>query len=690
MRYEFYLYDITNSDREAVFHHVENARINSALVGEDILSLTVSPYNELGEHSLGVEPVQFGNTFLIREKKYIRVYDIAAGGYQSYMILKVSAKRQDNRVLYDITAEHIKYAAQDKTVPLKTKLTSISVDELMTLALSHVADFTLNINDIPSTELRDIDLEYPTLLGLLNQIIDLWSDSSIRYYYKIDNSKYIDILSESNIGEEKNFVLTNEHNLNGIVRTSDASNMANRIFAYSDDGNRLDYADSIRYKDNTLGSALYIGDSETTDLDGGAGADSNNVTNGSIFSIRIASWFIFNTPYAGYANMEYEIELLDSDDNIIWGGTEYISEDAIASVYSVKWKWINIHTGDLDDIKKVKVTCSTVNTYGGASINVAYLQVVELWYELGPNVKYVKNTSSQTDHGEIDAPKKLEYPRVLNLISNYKDINAGIIQELDSTLSGTYFGGTAEGWALKNISGFSSVSENTDTDYIMNGSKSQHIVLLTAGYLTDYFYAYEDFIGLVKDESYFSIFNIYIKKGTLKIRVYDDEDNNLFVHETSGRGWIEVRNEDPFSPSDNSSIHIKISSVSKNANFYLDSVQIAKGLEQMDFYKANSADEMKLKAQSLLNINCYPRYVYQVKMQDYSIYDPLILSESYDVGDSIRIIDDEIPLNTTLRVIKIDKNLLDPQDINMELSNRTEPLYNLVSKIADQKNLLAI
>ena len=65
-----------------------------------------------------------------------------------------------------------------------------------------------------------------------------------------------------------------------------------------------------------------------------------------------------------------------------------------------------------------------------------------------------------------------------------------------------------------------------------------------------------------------------------------------------------------------------------------------------------------------------------------------IWKDAPNVGDTIRVIDPEISLNSYLRIIKMTRNLLAPHDIKLELSNRRTPLLNLISQLSGRQGLL--
>ena len=58
--------------------------------------------------------------------------------------------------------------------------------------------------------------------------------------------------------------------------------------------------------------------------------------------------------------------------------------------------------------------------------------------------------------------------------------------------------------------------------------------------------------------------------------------------------------------------------------------------------------------------------------------------EAIDLGDTVRVYDSELKINTNCRIKKITKNLLDPSDVSLELVNKAYSIADLEAKRAKQ------
>jgi Prophage endopeptidase tail len=684
MIYLFQLYDITNTTREAILERVLYAQESATLAGEHTLTIEVSPYADNGDQLLGVDASDPVTLPRVQEGKYVRVFS-STGGTSYFRIAQIETKHIKGEYLFHMTCEHIKYTARDQVIPLIEDYTEISATELLVNCMAYVTGFTIGTNDIPSDVYRDISIKQINLLELLNLICTTYSGTT-KYYYTVTSTKVISILSEDNIGTEKEFALVYDGNIKALTRRSDPLTLVNKLYAHSDDGNRLEYADSQKYFNERAGTVLYLGDSETRTLSGD-GSDVNCVTMGSTLSLRVTCWFLFDAPYAGYANMDFDVELLDSLGNTVWGEATFTCDDVTAApTVSLDQVWINIEMGDAANIKKIKVTCRSSATYDGAVLLNWVCQLNEVWYYLAPNIGYVQDSASDSKYGEYAHSVKLEFPRVKNLHSSYHQIGIASTIGYDSTMSGTYTGGIHEGWADLSMGVGVVVSENTDPTYIKNGTKSMRIYCPTKS--TALIQTNRYIPGLVQDRSYYSIWNLYVARGAIRLMIEDEDDMLLFDYTTAGVGWLNVINDAPFSPTENTNFRLTIRSASKVSDIYLDSIQIAQGSAPMPFFLDNSADNMKTEAERLLENNKLPKFTFDVNLTDYSKIIPATLDESYDVGDKVLVIDREVHLDDYLRVVKITRNLLGVQNNRLELSNRSAPLSNIISLLAGQKQLL--
>jgi len=80
-----------------------------------------------------------------------------------------------------------------------------------------------------------------------------------------------------------------------------------------------------------------------------------------------------------------------------------------------------------------------------------------------------------------------------------------------------------------------------------------------------------------------------------------------------------------------------------------------------------------------------PKLKYKVNMVDLSkVMVNTWEDEAIDLGDTVRVYDSELKINTNCRIKKITKNLLDPSDVSLELVNKAYSIADLEAKRAKQ------
>lgn len=691
----FHLANNTNTTVEGVLE-VVSARLTERLSGESVLTLEVlEEYN----NALKMLPEDYADGYNVLElqiNKYIqmRFYKYSGGASTEYnfRISNIETDHQnDGSIVHTVTCEHIKYSGADQVIPIARSYAGISSQELLTECMAHISGFSVSTNDLPSTRYRNIDIQYPTLIDLLNMICKEYQDGSTKIFFSINHDRQISIRYESSIGSDTSVGLIYDKNMSSIRRTIDRQSLVNRLYAKNADGTcRLDHRNTVKvYDAKSPATLLYSGNiSETRNLDAGSG-NTDNVVNDSILSIRIALLAQWSAP-SGYVNFDFELELLDSGGNTVWGANRFTSDDVIAPSISAT-QWINIPVADADNVKQVKLTWISTNLYGGGSLFVDGIALNYIWYELGSNLKYIESSSSQSKYGLVEAAKTLDWPSVNNLFRDYVYITSGAAsRSLSSTFSGTYnlVGGgyIHEGWT-QIASGGSGGIKNSNRDYIRNGIYSQRFIAVNEGdgLVTNWGVA-----GLVADEPYYAFFELYMLRGSVKIRIYDDDGNDLLLHTTSGHGWTQVLSETPIGvTSKNSHVNISILAEGGRAEWYLDAVQVARGYDIMPFIEANSADDLHKEASRILNNNDTPRTIYNIDMTTYpkSGWIKRPVHEEFGVGDTVLVYDSKTMVAERMRVYSKESDLLGGQVTNLQLADKSVPLASMISLFTVQKDI---
>lgn len=98
---------------------------------------------------------------------------------------------------------------------------------------------------------------------------------------------------------------------------------------------------------------------------------------------------------------------------------------------------------------------------------------------------------------------------------------------------------------------------------------------------------------------------------------------------------------------------------------------------------------IKASAQDYLYENDEPKLKYKVRMADLSkVIVDTWQDETINIGDTLRVYDNELGINTNCRAKKIVRNLLDPTDIKLELTNKSYSISDSQAKILKQLSYL--
>ena len=125
-----------------------------------------------------------------------------------------------------------------------------------------------------------------------------------------------------------------------------------------------------------------------------------------------------------------------------------------------------------------------------------------------------------------------------------------------------------------------------------------------------------------------------------------------------------------------------------DGNIYLDSANIAtyKINKEMAFFTSSDVQsEIEAQGQAYLDDHDEPKLRYKVHMADLSkaIVDTWE-DETISLGDTVRVYDSDLGINVDCRVRKITKDLLNPTNTDIELTNRAYDITDLQAKLEKQ------
>lgn len=690
--YTFRLYDNTDSTVEGILPNVIAADESEVLIGEHALVLRFDPYNDRKERLIGQYPEDDGlGVPLLAVEKYIHARNNITDEERSFIIRSLETSHSGNDLIYIVQCEHIKYELRDTVSRANGEWAQISAQEFLSEVFTGVTAWTVSTNQIPAADLRNMEAHHPTLLEALKLVCDTWTEdvggTEKRFYYTITKAtpNVINIYREDNLGSDVDRPLIYRADVRGITKDTDGHNLANRIFSAGLD-NSIAYADNAHYSDIIAGTILYVfaGHSAVYTLDD-LGADGNPVGLKTYISIYLRAGVFTLT--SGYCYIIYRVQVLTSADAVLYTADFNSPDIAPPDLYLDFWKHINV--GQLNGAKKVKLyAIGYYESVLGAS-SFHYIQKRAIDYELAPNTAYVEDPTSQSNYGLVEASiENTDHPYAINIIRDFKMVG-GSSYSLDATFSGTYPAGLND---MLTAVGSITPTENTDTAYIIHGTKSQKIVANTKVAGVKFIYSGPiSPVKMIDGVFYHCIFNLYIVEGQLSVYIecpaYPPSATLVFQALTQGLGWVQIVSDTPFGTDETGVIAFWLLADSNTAEFYLDSVMIAQSSEQVPFYKANAADELKIDMQRVLNLNLAPRVSYTVDLESMVEIDPQLADYKFDVGDNVRVIDDDASLNQQVKVISSKKNLLRPQERQIVLADRTRSLAESITILSGTKNV---
>jgi hypothetical protein len=99
----------------------------------------------------------------------------------------------------------------------------------------------------------------------------------------------------------------------------------------------------------------------------------------------------------------------------------------------------------------------------------------------------------------------------------------------------------------------------------------------------------------------------------------------------------------------------------------------------------NPGPIIKAAATEYLTTHDEPKLLYKVRAVDLSeVVVGTWSTETISIGDTLRIYDSEMDLNVDVRVVKITKDLLNPESLELELANKAYSISDVQAKVAKQ------
>lgn len=242
----------------------------------------------------------------------------------------------------------------------------------------------------------------------------------------------------------------------------------------------------------------------------------------------------------------------------------------------------------------------------------------------------------------------------LQNVSNYVKTPA-----LDGTYAG---GGGSDLCADWTKVGSPTIDENTNAAYIKYGQKSQRIQTssLTEGITQNVNHG-------VANQTWSIVATVYITSGSVALAIQEDEDTG-YVAASDATGWVTLVLENIYVT--DSDIDVYLLSATASSDFYVDSVQVTKTVEPQRF--ANVCEKKQLWNESFDKLQSVAdaRVTYSCQFADLYRIDPASYPFSeIGLGDTVTIVDDELDINVSVKVVEQRDNVFEPEKLESVISN---------------------
>jgi hypothetical protein len=329
-------------------------------------------------------------------------------------------------------------------------------------------------------------------------------------------------------------------------------------------------------------------------------------------------------------------------------------------------------------------TAQTVTLQTGHTAQVGDL----IWFrELNGSVyqelPYVEDAVSQATYGVVNAAtEESDVPYVDNRAPNsaFRDWTSSYPDDWEEYPSASL---QSSGYAL---------TQNTLAEYTKVGGSSVKIVANAADEGIKVTTAIT--IDPVNPMIYYSGFaEVWVESGAVEFYWDHDEEGRFpeqghkeaaYTTETDRFIRLEIAGKEyPTSVSTGFNNEVSLYVVSKDgaATFYVDAVQFTNSAGNYDFFEENAACELWRRAFVTLDDRALPKTSYDIDVMDLTAIDST--SWPYDditLGGDVYVFDEELSIDTTVRCLGINRDLLTGHNVRLELSNQPDDIIDIMTK----------
>lgn len=360
-----------------------------------------------------------------------------------------------------------------------------------------------------------------------------------------------------------------------------------------------------------------------------------------------------------------------------------LTADAIADPVRYADEFNNMYLERVSDGANKQITDTVVANNRltvGASHGFSASDEVSIRRDASLNqLTYVEHPTSKTTYGlMVGTVERPDYPAVNNLCSS--DI---------AFLSGTYTGGVANGW---NAIGSPTLTEETASFYIKHGTKSQKVVAAdTEGVITDAItvtpttarpYLTAQAYIIVTALGAGAVVRFQLEDVTNTVEYPADDITSAYTDELNRWTRIDISPGVNLQAASTTSVKLKVWADGGTATFFVDAVQLSdRTRPPEEIVNGRVANALLHAAHDTLDEYNLPLDAVDVGLIDLNrVDDATWPNDEIVLGGTVTVVDPDVSLDLEARIIEVRRDLLNPGNTQIMVSERPADLQGLIGK----------
>jgi phage minor structural protein len=402
-------------------YNIANTIKQCEFVRSDLLSGEVVQ-EVCGEESLTFQiPRSHANFGYLAKFRVVRLYDTDLSSYNCYRIKRIKTWRERRKVLAEIYCEHLKYDLADRVIPEEKHFIQESPQTILDFILGFSDSFTRGV--CPAIPVIDFDICYQTCLDAIKDLADA---TGFDYVVTAGAAPFYKVVYIMTMGLDSVTISYGENLKTITCQENVETDFATRVIAKG-------------------GSALV----DQRKLDSGV----IGLVKPGIMNVAGATFIIKSWDPSGYWLKVTSKKMVSAGDAL--NGMYVLLNNELVMI---------IDSDKASDGDRVRLDSAPPGTISA-----------------GDRIYIFKSESDLADYVPdlgLEAGGTYQRTEAILNVDDLPDVLNVAGPEGYSDLSGAYSSGVCQGWEA--VEG-ASCSENTDTDYIRTGTKSQKVICSADG-----------------------------------------------------------------------------------------------------------------------------------------------------------------------------------------------------------------